>query len=70
MSDDIEHFLIYLFAIFGEVSDQIFSPFLSWPVWFPIVAFLKFFVYFIYKSFIRYLYFLNIFPVCLVFSFS
>ena len=41
MSDDIEHFFIYLFAMSGEVSVQIFSPFLSWPVCFPIVAFLS-----------------------------
>ena len=41
MSDDIEHFFIYVFAIFGEVSVQIFSPFLSWPVCFPIDAFLS-----------------------------
>ena len=41
MSDDIEHFFIYLFAMSGEVSVQIFSPFLSWPVCFPSVAFLS-----------------------------
>ena len=59
------HMIIcHLYIFFGGVSIKIFCPFLSCFVCFLIVDFYEFFVYFGYKSFIRYVFCQYFLPVC------